>query len=79
MNNEKSNRPMSIRESIVLGSEVLRECDEKIYKMVTQLNETSVVGNLAPALQHLEEAAYWIRKCVTAQDKYIMETSHEND
>lgn len=77
MNNEKSNRPMSVRESIVFGSEVLRDCDEKIYGMVTRLNETSVVGNIAPVLQHLEEAAYWIRKCVTAQDKYILETGHD--
>ena len=77
MSNEKSNQPMGERESLVRGSEVLRVCDEEIYKVFTRLHNMSVVGNLAPALQHLEEAAYWIRKCKMAQDKYILRMGEE--
>jgi hypothetical protein len=27
-----------------------------------------IVGPLVPAMQHLEEASFWIRKCIDVQD-----------
>ena len=72
MNNEKSNQQMSKKETLVSGSEFLRECDEELCKMVTQLRFMVTVGELAPAIQHLEEAAYWIRKCKMKHDKHIL-------
>lgn len=79
MNDEKSNQKMSKKETLVSGSEFLRECDEELCKMVTQLRFMVTVGKLAPAIQHLEEAAYWIRKCKTEHDKriFIMEKEQQ--
>ena len=71
-NNEKSNRQLSAKESLTYGYETLRESYDKILEVIINLQHKHIVGPLVPAMQHLEEASFWIRKCIDAQDVELL-------
>lgn len=50
---------------------------EDIKKMIFDLRYRSVYGPLPPALQHLEEASFWLNKCLDNHKEYLKEVNLE--
>lgn len=50
---------------------------EGIRKMILDVKYRSVYGPISPALQHLEEAGFWLNKCLENHKEYLREVNLE--
>lgn len=71
-NEGKSSCQLSVKESLTYGYETLRESYDKFQEVIHQLQHKHIVGPLVPAMQHLEEGSFWIRKCIDVQDAELL-------
>ena len=55
----------------------LQSSIEGIRKMTFDLKYRTVYGPIAPALQHLEEAGFWLNKCLENHKEYLKEVNLE--
>ena len=64
---------MTQKETDMKGLEVLRASVTRISDITRMLREVTVHGPLTPALQHLEEAGFWLQKCKMFHIGYLNE------
>ena len=50
---------------------------EDIKKMILDLRYRSFYGPIAPALQHLEEAGFWLNKCLEDHKEFLKEVNKD--
>lgn len=50
---------------------VMEDLDVYMYKAITEIKSLPVCGPVSPLLQRLEEAGFWLRRCILEQDKYF--------
>lgn len=55
----------------------LQSSIEGIRKMTFDLKYRTVYGPIEPALQHLEEAGFWLNKCLENHKEYLREVNLE--
>jgi hypothetical protein len=57
--------------------DTLESSIDGIKKMILDLRYRSVYGPIAPALQHLEEAGFWLNKCLENHKEFLKEVNHD--
>lgn len=57
--------------------EALENSIDGINKMILDLRYRSVYGPISPALQHMEEAIFWLDKCLKRQKEYLININPE--
>ena len=49
----------------------MKEHFMKLGGMITGLKMHNVSGPISPVLQHLEEARFWLKKCIESHNNYL--------
>ena len=76
---EKSNRLRTQKDVLSCGQEVLWKSGDKIRDIIYTLKGNEIYGPLMPALQHLEEAVFWLGKCEAIHSEELLRMKREED
>ena len=58
---------------------IMKEFMTKITDAINDLRYCSVYGQISPLLQRLEEARFWLKRCIESHEDYLKQLHDEQE
>ena len=58
---------------------VMEDLEVYMYKAISEIKSLPAFGPVSPLIERLEEAGFWLRRCIMEQDKYIKSRKSDSE
>lgn len=70
---------MTQKEIDLLSDSIMKDFLSKISDAIKDLSFYSIYGPVSPLLQRLEEARFWLKRCIESHEDYLKQLYDEKE